>query len=219
MKQTSATTYRARWQLLVVCVLSLGLISTVNRVCYQLSLRFAPATVWVSLTCFSSFLACLAVYLGSRPARLFALPGPVTDWRRIFRLSSLWMMIWLGASALAANHAGHWIAYAHGASAIIAFLIFGPLQEELLFRGAIFELTERAFPQARAFLPVLLSSIFFSLHHFELHGYRATSQALLQVGFTFPMGLVFGILRKESGSLWPALALHFLTNLPGCFGA
>lgn len=201
-----------------VCVLSLGLVTTANRGWYFFAQRFAPGAQWVAETCIVSLLLCSLVYLSIRPRRPFALPQRDTDWRRIIRVSTIWLAVWLGASFAAATHAGHWIAYTSGAASVAGFLFFGPLQEELLFRGAIFELAQRVFPRSPAFMPILISSIFFSLHHFELHHYHATRAALLQVGFTFPMGLVFGALRRDSDSVWPALGLHFLTNLPGCFG-
>ncbi|HEY1768876.1 MAG TPA: CPBP family intramembrane glutamic endopeptidase [Chthoniobacterales bacterium] len=208
-----------RVELVLLCLISLGLITTTNGIAYSVAQKLAPSLTWLAETCIASLIVCVVVYLSIRPARPFAMPRPDTDWRRVLRLSSVWLVVWLLGSAARAAQVGHWVAYAHGAAAIAAFLIFGPLQEEFLFRGAIFELAKRAFPSSRAFLPILISSVFFSLHHFELHGYRATPAALLQVGFTFPMGIVFGALRSESGSLWPALILHFFTNLPGCFGS
>jgi membrane protease YdiL (CAAX protease family) len=60
-----------------------------------------------------------------------------------------------------------------------------------------------------------MTTVPFALQHFQFHPYHLTPAALLQVGFTVPMGLVFGRLRQESGSLWPGLAVHVLTNLPG----
>ena len=216
--ETAASAWWSRVGLTLVCLLSLGLITTTNGMWYSVAQKFAPAVAWLAGTCVASLVVCVAVYLGIRPAKPFAMPRPDTDWRGVFRLSGIWLAVWLLASIARAAQLGHWIAYAHGAVAVGAFLIFGPLQEELLFRGAIFELVKRAFPSSRALMPILISSVFFSLHHFELHHYRATPAALLQVGFTFPMGIVFGTLRSESGSLWPALVLHFFTNLPGCFG-
>lgn len=204
--------------LATVCLLSLGLVTTVNRGSYSLARRFAPGAEWLAEACVTSLLVCGLVYLSIRPRRAFALPRRDTDWPRIFRVGIIWLAVWLAASWLAAIRAGHWIAYTSGAAKVIAFLIFGPLQEELLFRGAIFEQAQRVFPRSAASMPILISSIFFSLHHFELHQYHVTRAALFQVGFTFPMGLVFGILRRESSSIWPAFVLHFLTNLPGCFG-
>jgi len=207
-----------RIALAVICLASLGLITTTNRAWYFVASHFFPSAAGLSETCIVSGIVCLVIYFSIEPARPFGLPRPETNWSRIFRVSAIWLAVWLSASAAAAIHAGHWIAYTTGAAAISGFVIFGPIQEELLFRGAIFELAERVFSRGRAFTPILISSVFFSLHHFELHRYQVTEAALRQVAFTFPMGLVFGILRAESDSLWPGLILHFLTNLPGCFG-
>jgi membrane protease YdiL (CAAX protease family) len=221
-KDTGSTKVAAAWTnrvaLAVICFVSLGLVTTTNRAWYYVARRLFPGAQWLAETCIASFIVCVVIYLSIRPARPFALPRPNTNWSRIFRVSAIWMAIWLSASAMAAIQVGHWISYTTGAAAISGFLIFGPIQEELLFRGAIFELVQRVFPVGHAFMPILVSSVFFSLHHFELHHYQATEAALQQVAFTFPMGLVFGVLRSESGSLWPGLAVHFLSNLPGCFG-
>ena len=43
-----------------------------------------------------------------------------------------------------------WRPYVTGISAVLGFLVFGPIAEELLFRGAVFELAQRAFPHATA---------------------------------------------------------------------
>jgi membrane protease YdiL (CAAX protease family) len=86
-----------------------------------------------------------------------------------------------------------------------------------MFRGTLFELAERSFPGNEG-APVWITSVFFSLQHFQLHGYRADRAALTQVAFTFPMGLVFATLRRRSQSLWPAFVVHILTNLPSAFG-
>jgi membrane protease YdiL (CAAX protease family) len=47
------------------------------------------------------------------------------------------------------------------------------------------------------------------------HQSHLTPAAVIQVAFTIPMGIIFGRLRQEPGSLWPGLALHVVTNLPG----
>ncbi len=136
----------------------------------------------------------------------------------MLRLAVRWLLAWLAASALAALVTGHWIRYTSGTLAIVCFVLVGPLQEELLFRGALFELAERGWPAGGPWVPVLLTTVPFALQHFQFHQYRLTADALIQVGFTVPMGIVFGRLRQESGSLWPGLAVHVLTNLPGAFG-
>lgn len=105
-----------------------------------------------------------------------------------------------------------------GPPELTAFLLLARLQEELLFRGAIFELAERAWPRVIRWAPLLLSTRFFSLHHLQLHHYRLTPAAIGQMAFTLPMGWVLGLLRRESKGFWPGLAVHFLTSLPGAFG-
>ncbi|MDQ6625776.1 MAG: CPBP family intramembrane metalloprotease [Verrucomicrobiota bacterium] len=202
--------------LLLLCGLSLGIITFVNGASYRCAQRAAPNLAWLAETCSTSLIVCAALYLAIRPSRPFAMPRRRTNWSRIVRISAVWLLLWYAGSCAIAWRRGEWTAYAHGGAAIVAFLVCGPLQEELLFRGAIFELTQRVFRSA--LLPVMVSSVFFSLHHFELHHYRAIPAALAQVAFTFPMGVVFGLLRSESDSVWPGLLLHIVTNVPGCFG-
>jgi len=206
----------ARIWLVPLGLISLGLVTTVNR----LAGRLAPDVAWLPDSCIASLAVCIAVYLAIRPARPFAPPLPTTPWPRVLRLSIGWLVLWLALSAIAASAAGHWLRYrlANGPSEIIAFVIIGPLQEELLFRGAIFELAERSALTRDTLAPVAISSILFALHHFQLHGYHLTPAALLQAGFALPMGWVFGTLRAQSASIWPAFVVHVLTNVPGVFG-
>jgi len=79
-------------------------------------------------------------------------------------------------------------------------------------------LAERGWARTRGWGPITASTVPFALQHLQFHDYRLSAAALLQVGFTVPMGLVFGRLRQESGSLWPGLIVHILTNLTGAFG-
>ena len=116
---------------------------------------------------------------------------------------------------IGASLVGHWIVYARGWPAIAAFLVFGPLGEELLFRGIIFE-------KARAMWPggpgpaICLSTAAFSLHHVELHA-APTGLAVAQIVFTIPMGIVFAILRERTRSIWPGFVVHVATNLLAAF--
>jgi len=152
-----------------------------------------------------------------RPRHPFALPAVGTNWLPILRLSFSWMVVWLAGSRLAAYLRGGWFAYTHGAALIAGFVVIAPLAEELLFRGTLYELTERSFTGSST-AAIWLTSVFFCLQHFQLHGYHADRAALTQVAFTFPTGLVFATLRCRSQSIWPSYVLHILTNLPGAFG-
>jgi len=152
------------------------------------------------------------------PRQPLAVPAAGTNWCPILRLSFLWIAsIWSYGSCLDAFLRGGWFAYTHGAASIAAFVVIAPFAEELQFRGTIYELAQRSFAESRA-AAVWLSSACFSLQHFQLHGYHSDRTALTQVGFTFPMGLVFATLRWRSQSIWPGFVLHILTNLPGAFG-
>jgi membrane protease YdiL (CAAX protease family) len=202
--------------LAVLGLLSVGLVTSANRSTYFL----VPHWTWLPDSCLPSFLACVASYLAIRPARPFARPLPDTDWPRVRRITLLWLVLWLAGSAIGGLAAGHWIRYrlSYGPAQMVAFLLVAPAQEEFLFRGAIYELAERSQLGVGPWPPIVVSTLFFSLHHLQLHGYHLTSSALLQLGFALPMGIVFGLLRAETRSLWPGLGAHVLTNLPGVMG-
>ena len=95
---------------------------------------------------------------------------------------------------------------------MLAFLIFGPLGEELLFRGLVFGCARAIWPSS-ASTAVLSSTIAFSLHHIALHT-APRGFAMIQLLFTIPMGVVFALLRERTGSIWPGLLVHVATNLP-----
>ena len=210
----SSSVAASRLWLALVGIASLVLVTSVNRAAGAL----VPLP-WLPDSCVASTLACLAVYLAIRPRRPFARPLSTTNWPRVRRLSVAWLVVWFGSSTFAALLAGHWIHYrlAETLPQVVAFVLMAPLQEELLFRGAIFELTERS-NLGGSWVPILVSTACFSLHHLQLHGYAVTRGSLSQVAFAVPMGLVFGSLRAQTGSLWPPLAVHVFTNLPGAFG-
>jgi len=197
----------------VVSAASLGLITTAN----FLGGRALPACL--ADLCIPSLVVCACLYAGSRPARPLAPPWPTTPGRRVVRLAGVWLALWWLASAVAAVIVGHWIRYTSGACAIVCFVVLGPLQEELLFRGALYEWAERAWPTPGRWGPVAATTVPFALQHFQFHGYRLSGAALLQVAFTVPMGIVFARLRQDSGSVWPGWVVHVLTNLPGAFGS
>ena len=201
--------------LLLVSLYSLTLVTSVN----STAAYFLPGIAGLADSCAASLLVCYALYRAIDPALPFAPPQPNTNWRRVMRLSALWLGLWLAGSALAAILAGHWIRYGltYTVPQLAAFLLLAPLQEELLFRGSIFELTQRI--TTNRLMPIWVSAILFSLHHLQLHGFHFTPAAWLQLGFTLPLGVILGILRTESRSLWPGLSLHILTNIPGIFGS
>lgn len=210
---------RARAFYFALAAAALALITTANRLGERGLERLAGTRlIWAAELCIPSFLVCFLLYWSIRPSRPFAGPQPDTSWSRLARLGGAWLLVWLAGSAIAAGIVGHWIRYTSGLYAVLCFALIGPLQEELLYRGVLFELAERGWPQGRIWSPITASTVPFALQHFQFHGYRLSPAALLQVAFTIPMGLVFGRLRRDSGSLWPGFAVHVVTNLTGAFG-
>ncbi len=78
--------------------------------------------------------------------------------------------------------------------------------EELLFRGALLGLL---LPGRRRWVAVLLQALAFGL----MHGMA------LRFPPTFAIGVVLGVLRLRTGSLWPGVVVHALHNLVGVMAA
>ncbi|SEO69117.1 hypothetical protein SAMN04487843_10384 [Methylobacterium sp. ap11] len=80
-------------------------------------------------------------------------------------------------------------------------VVLAPLAEEMLFRGDLFS-------RLRALLPpvatVAVGALVFGLCHAE--------RGLLQPVSVLPLGLALGAMRLWTGSLWPCIALHALSN-------
>ncbi len=133
----------------------------------------------------------------------------------VVRLSVIWIALWLAGSFLFAVSHGRWFTYTHSWPTRLAFLIFGPIGEELLFRGMVQGFARRIW-RVSGMPAILIATAAFSLHHLFL---QTAPDGLLvpQLLFTVPMGIVFGTLRERTGSLWPGLALHILTNAPFAF--
>lgn len=196
---------------------SLILTTQVNRLAGIVLVHTHPAAGWIATAAIPSCLAIGGLFfcLASRSVLRWPRLGPA-DRRSVVRTSVLWLTVWLTGSAITAYATGHWTTYAIGWPAILAFLVFGPVGEELLFRGLIFEQARRLWTET-ASPAIWLSTIAFSLHHIQLHRFPLDKAALAQLAFTVPMGLVFAQLRERSGSLWPALLLHVATNIPAAF--
>lgn len=203
--------------LLILLLVSLFLTTTVNRWTGVALVSVLSDAGWIASAAIPSCIVILSLYswLGSRTLLHWPQFSPPNR-RFIISLSALWLGLWLSASVAVALAMGYWPTYARGWPAIMAFIAFGPIGEELLFRGMIFERARRLWANS-ARPAIWISTIAFSLHHIQLHQHPLDGAALAQIGFTLPMGLVFAQLRERSGSLWPGLLLHVTTNLPFIF--
>jgi membrane protease YdiL (CAAX protease family) len=204
---------RSTWALLVALIFVSPVVTTMaNRLAVRGLSSFGGDSLWLGRTCIPSAIVLCAIYLFTRPALPFGRPSSSTHWKKVIYLSLGWLFVWLCGSILYAMAKGGWSPHVVGAASLVGFLIFGPLAEEAFFRGALFEVGNRLFGE-RSSITLVGSSILFSLHHFQLHGYQLNEGSLLQMAFTLPMGLVFGKVRILTKSIWPGYALHFVTNL------
>ena len=193
-------------------ILSLFLTAATNRAVGQILHSTAPTIGWVATAAIPSMLMIAGLYalLGDRRVLMWPAFENLTQ-RSVAGLSAAWLLLWLGGCIVAATIAGHWVIYAHGWPLLMAFLVFGPLGEELLFRGLIFSYARATWPSSAA-PAIIVSTAAFSLHHIALQT-APRGLAVAQLLFTIPMGIVFALLRERTGSLWPSFLLHVATNL------
>lgn len=85
-------------------------------------------------------------------------------------------------------------------------IILGPIVEELMFRGVLLKMFGAS---VGVFFSIIITSALFSVAHADL----------VQIAYTFVLGLVLAIVRYKSTSLWSAVALHVAFNLSGAFAA
>ncbi|QKX17056.1 CPBP family intramembrane glutamic endopeptidase [Microbulbifer sp. YPW1] len=87
---------------------------------------------------------------------------------------------------------------------ILSIVVFAPVAEELLFRGYLFN----AWRHSRIGLSgtLLLSSFLFALVHWGQYG-------VVPLFFIFGAGLLMGVARETSGSVYLPMILHGLANL------
>ena len=192
---------------------SVFLTARVNRFAGWFLNAHASQVSWIATTAIPSCLAIACLYAVFGDSAALRWPRlRTTEWHRAIWISATWLVLWIAGSVIGAISVGHWIVYARGWPSIAAFLVFGPLGEELLFRGLVYE-KARIIWRATPGPAICLSTACFSLHHIQL---QAAPHGLLlaQVLFTIPMGVVFAVLRERTRSLWPGFLVHVVTNLP-----
>lgn len=85
----------------------------------------------------------------------------------------------------------------------IATIIFAPLFEEVFFRGFLFE----GFRYSRlgAAGAIFVTSLVWAGFHLQY--------GLFQIASIFVLGIVLGVVRYRTDSLWPPIIMHALNNL------
>jgi uncharacterized protein len=91
--------------------------------------------------------------------------------------------------------------------ALLAVGIFAPIAEEILFRGAIYNLFKDYIGK---YVALFVSSVLFALIHLNIY----------QASYTLFIGLFLGLILMKTGSLWLAIIFHIVYNIfGGVFGA
>jgi membrane protease YdiL (CAAX protease family) len=214
--ESVGTTSRLRaWGVFVVlCLASLGLLSIVDDSAWNVSMRIAPSFAFLGRYRIASLGVCVALCTLVAGRAAFRFPSTEAPWRMVAGVAAMWV-IGTGVAVLGFKV---WTPTLHfrDAADYTSFLGTGLLGEELLFRGALYAAASRVFRDHPAFRlgPIVWSTaVLFAAAHAQYHGFRLTSASVVQVLYTLPAGLVFGFVRKHTGSVWPGTALHLLCNL------
>lgn len=94
-------------------------------------------------------------------------------------------------------------------------LFAGSFLEELLFRGLIFSVMLSGWQKKKHGILMALSgsSFVFGIVHFLNLGFRSFEVVFIQVIVLMFAGMMYGALVLISQSIWPAVVVHWLTNL------
>ena len=90
---------------------------------------------------------------------------------------------------------------------ILVLVFFQATAEELIFRGYFVQ--QLAVRSRYALVWAVIPSVLFGMLHY---GDRPDGSDIYYIGVTAVMGLIFCTLVWRSGSLWPAIGLHVVTN-------
>lgn len=197
--------------LTVMAVVGFGLGSQIQRLGLDRTAYGLVLAGWSGLACFAGFAA--AWRLRRRPLTAFGLRATSRKWLLVGVGVGVITFVAKGIAVLAftaltgIGHSPQGV-YAAGGSAGVASLITAtfligivvPLGEEFLFRGVITTALLRYGP----FIAVSGSALTFAL----LHG----------ISIVFPAAVIQGLVAAEiyrrSGSIWPAVVVHMVYNLP-----
>jgi membrane protease YdiL (CAAX protease family) len=86
------------------------------------------------------------------------------------------------------------------------FMIFMSLNEELFYRGYLFNYLKQFFANYHILIPLVLSTIIFGFGHFFSGGIAYCSLSIVA-------GLFYGSVYLLTGNIFYAVLIHSLTNI------
>jgi membrane protease YdiL (CAAX protease family) len=197
---------RALVATIALAIVSIGLISLIDEPCYALAQRFWPSLAWIAHARLTSFTAIAALYAW------VAMRWPVTTaarhWRHALALGAGWIVV--AATFIAVTRGADRGAVVLDAGDKVSLLITSLWAEELLFRGALFRLGERALPSIGV---VAITAFCAAVSHWQYHHFEFSPAAGKQIALSVPGCVVYSLLRRDSGGPWLSGGVHFLNNL------
>lgn len=96
---------------------------------------------------------------------------------------------------------------------IFNVVIFAPIVEELVFRGAIFNLVKG---KKNFWIANIISAFIFGFIHVSASLYSGNYLDLTYIITYMSMGIVLGLAYKDSDSIFGSIAVHFVNNAIAC---
>jgi len=88
---------------------------------------------------------------------------------------------------------------------LFGLVLFGPLFEEVLFRGYLQTRTDAILNNKYPWISILVTAALFSVFHFQY--------APLEMIYIFGIGIFLSLMRLKTGSLWFPIIFHVVGNL------
>jgi membrane protease YdiL (CAAX protease family) len=199
-----AASLRARVLLVVLAVASLGLLSAIDDRVAQL---LGPDGLRLTFARAPSLALCGVLYFATSVSAPWRGRRSETPWLQVLGVS----LAWLTVRGLFVFVLGRQATHVSVNLTALGYAAFGLSAEELLFRGALFQLARGARP-SRPLFPIAVTAVCFGLSHFSYHHFAFTDASMRQVVTATLFGGVLGWVRLRTDSLWPGTVLHALSN-------
>ena len=157
--------------------------------------------------------AGVALYLATGPAGTWRLPARGMTPRQAWLVPVVWLGVWVVATGLVVAVAGRG-AWSRATGLVVTHV----LGQELLFRGAVYQLAERVWPapvsdpDGMSGWAVLLSGLLYGLAQLQYGGFTVTGPIVWMAVRALVLGSIMAFARPYFRSLWPGTTFHAISN-------